>query len=50
MANRHVVGLTDGERVALGQQVAGLLTRRQRYRVQILLRADAGDTDEEIAD
>jgi transposase len=50
MAKRHVVGLTDDERAALEQQEAGSLTRRQRYRVQILLRADAGDTDEEIAD
>ena len=50
MAKRHIVELTDDERAALGQQEAGPLTRRQRYRVQILLRADAGDTDEEIAD
>jgi transposase len=50
MAKRHVVGLTDDEREALEQREAGPLTRRQRYRVQILLRADAGETDEEIAD
>ena len=50
MAKRHVVELTDDERAALEQQEAGPLTRRQRNRVQILLRADAGDTDEEIAD
>ena len=49
MAKRHVVELTDDERAALEQQEAGPLTRRQRYRVQILLRADAGDSDEEIA-
>ena len=49
MAKRHVK-LTDDERAALDQQEAGPLTRRQRYRVQILLRADAGDTDPEIAD
>jgi transposase len=49
MAKRHVVELTDDERAALGQQEAGPLSRRQRYRIQILLRADAGDTDEEIA-
>ena len=42
--------LTDDQRPALEQQEAGPLTRRQRYRVQILLRADAGDTDEEIAE
>ena len=50
MAKRHVVELTDDQRAALEQQEAGLLTRRQRYRVQILLRADAGDTDAEIAE
>jgi transposase len=49
MAKRHVVELTDDERAALEQQEAGPLTRRQRYRAQILLRADAGDGDEEIA-
>src|SRR4051794_14637970 len=49
MAKRHVVGLADDERAALEQQEAGPLTRRQRYRAQILLRADAGDGDEEIA-
>src|SRR4028118_639452 len=50
MAKRHVVELTDDERAALDQRPAGPLTRRQRYRAQILLRADAGETDEEIAD
>jgi transposase len=50
MAKRHVVELTDDERAALEQQEAGPLPRRQRYRVQILLRADAGETDEEVAD
>src|SRR4051794_28880994 len=50
MAKRYVVALTDDERAALEEQGAGPLTRRRRYRVQILLRADAGDTDEEIAD
>ena len=40
MAKRHVVELTDDERDALEEQEAGLLTRRQRYRVQILPRAD----------
>jgi len=47
---KRLVKLTDDERAALDQQEAGPLTRRQRYRVQILLRADAGDTDPEIAD
>lgn len=50
MAKRHVVALTDDERAALERREAGPLTRRQRYRVQVLLRSDAGDTDEEIAD
>jgi transposase len=50
MAKQHVVVLTDDQRAALEQQEATPLTRRQRYRVQILLRADAGDTDGEIAD
>jgi transposase len=44
------VGLTDDQRAALEQREAGPLTRRQRYRALILLRADAGETDEEIAD
>lgn len=50
MRKQHVVQLTDDERAALEQMEAGPLARRQRYRVQILLRADAGDTDEEIAE
>jgi transposase len=50
MAKRHVVELTDDERAALEQQEAGPLTRRRRYRAQILLRADAGDTDAEVAE
>ncbi len=50
MRKQHVVQLTDDERAALEQMEAGPLTRRQRYRVQILLRAAAGDTDEEIAE
>jgi transposase len=50
VAKQHVVGLTEDQRAELGQWEDGPLTRRQRYRVQILLRADAGDTDAEIAD
>lgn len=50
MRKRHTVELTDDQRAALEQRDAGPLTRRQRYRGQILLRADAGDTDEEIAE
>jgi transposase len=50
MAKRDVVELTDDERASLEQHESGPLTRRQRYRALILLRADAGDTDEEIAE
>lgn len=50
MRKQHAVQLTDDERAALEEQEAGPLTRRQRYRAQILLQADAGDTDEEIAE
>jgi transposase len=50
VAKQHVVGLTEDQRAELGQWEDGPLTRRQRYRVQVLLRADAGDTDAEIAD
>ena len=50
MTKQHIVTLTEDERAALEQQETGPLTRRQRYRLQILLRADAGDTDGEIAD
>jgi transposase len=50
MPKRHVVALTEDQRDALVRREDGPLTRRQRNRVQILLRTDAGDTDEEIAD
>ena len=50
MPKRYPVQLTDEEREALIQRDAGLLTRRQRNRLQILLRADAGDTDAEIVE
>jgi transposase len=50
MAKLHVVELTDDQRSTLEQLEAGPLTRRQRYRVLILLRADDGDADEEIAE
>jgi transposase len=50
MKKRHVVHLTDDQRLALDERDRGPLTRRERNRVQILLRADAGDTDEDIAD
>lgn len=50
MLKRHVVQLTDDQRAALGRREDGPLTRRQRNRVQVLLRTDAGDADAEIAD
>ena len=50
MAKLHTVGLTDEQRTALDRWEAEPRTRRQRNRAQILLRADAGDTDAEIAD
>ena len=50
MPKRHVVELTDEQRAALVRREDGPLTRRQRNRAQILLRSDAGETDEEIAE
>ena len=50
MPKRHVVRLTDDQRADLTARFAGPLTLRQRNRVQVLLRADAGDTDADIAD
>lgn len=50
MKKRHVVQLTDGQRAALDDRDRGPLTRRERNRVQVLLRADAGETDADIAD
>lgn len=50
MKKRHVVHLTDDQRATLDERDRGSLTRRERNRVQILFRADAGDTDEDIAD
>jgi homeodomain-containing protein len=47
---KHVVRLTDEERAELRGLFDGALTRRQRNRVQVLLRSDAGDTDAEIGD
>jgi transposase len=47
---KHVVRLTGEERAELEARFDGPLTRRQRNRVQVLLRSDAGDTDAEIAD
>jgi transposase len=50
MLKRYLVALTEAQRAELDRREAGLLTRRQRNRVQILLRADTGDTDAEIAE
>lgn len=47
---KHLVRLTDDQRADLEGRFAGPLTLRQRNRVQILLRTDAGDTDAEVAD
>ena len=50
MQKRYLVRLTEEQRSALRDRFNGPLTRRRRNRVQVLLRADAGDTDAEIAD
>lgn len=50
MLKRHVVQLTDDQRADLAERFAGRLTLRERNRIQVLLRSDGGDTDEEIAD
>lgn len=50
MRKKYVVSLTDDQRAALDDRDRGPLTRRERNRVHILLRADAGETDAEIAD
>ena len=50
MRKKHLVSLSIGERAELEARFAGPLTLRQRNRVQVLLRADAGETDAEIAD
>ena len=50
MRKRHVVRLNDDQRADLEGRFCGRLTLRERNRVQVLLRADRGDTDEEVAD
>ena len=50
MRKRHVVDPTDDQRADLGGRYCGRPTLRERNRVQILLRSDAGDTGAEIAD
>lgn len=49
MPKKHLVRLTGGQRAGLEARFAGPLTLRERNRVQVLLRADAGDTDADIA-
>ena len=49
MEKRYLVQLTDDQRAALEERFTGPLTLRQRNRVQVLLRADRGETDGEIA-
>ena len=50
MPKKYHVDLTEDQRRALEARLAGPLTLRQRNRVEVLLRADAGDTDAEIAE
>jgi transposase len=50
MGNKHVVRLTDDQRADLAGRFAGPLRLRERNRVQVLLRADAGATDAVIAE
>jgi transposase len=50
MPKRHLVQLTEDQRSELDRWEAGPLTRRQRNRALILLRADAGQTDEAIVE
>ncbi len=50
MRKRHAVVLTDDQRADLEGRFCGRLTLRERNRVQVLLRSDAGDTDEDVAD
>jgi len=49
-SKKHAVRLTAGQRADLEGRFAGPLTLRRRNRIQILLRADAGETDADIAD
>lgn len=50
MPKKYHVALTDEQRQALEARRCGPLTLRQRNRVDVLLRADAGETDAEIAE
>jgi transposase len=50
MPKKYHVELTDDQRHALEARRGGPLTLRQRNRVEVLLRADAGETDAEVAE
>jgi transposase len=50
MQKRYIVNLTDEERVALEAIVRGRSAVQKRQRARILLRADEGLTDAEIAE
>lgn len=50
MGKKYLVRLTDDQRVALKERFTQALTLRQRNRIQVLLRTDAGETDTAIAD
>jgi len=50
MTKRYLVQLTDDQRAGLDRWESESRTRRQRNRALILLRADAGETDVEIAE
>ena len=49
-SKKHAARLTAGRRADLEGRFAGPLTLRRRNRIQVLLRADAGETDADIAD
>ena len=48
MPKRHLVQFTEDQRAELDRWEAGPLTRRQRNRAPILLRADAGEIGEAV--
>jgi hypothetical protein len=50
MPKRNVVELTEGQTGTSIRRGDGPPTRRRRNRARTLLRSDAGETDEEIAD
>ncbi len=49
-SKKHPVRLTPGQRADPEGRFVGPLTLRRRNRIRILLRADAGETDADIAD